>query len=116
MKTAAVIVAMFTFTVIANLMLKMGAVMGREAGGSWWVQLLNWRVVAGFASFGAAALFYTILLRTVALNVAQSFTAAQYIAVILASALVLAEPITATRWLGIALIACGILIVGWSQP
>jgi drug/metabolite transporter (DMT)-like permease len=105
---------MFTFTVIANLLLKTGAVMGRDAGGAWWEQLLNWRVVAGFASFGAAALFYTILLRTVPLNVAQSFTAAQYVAVILASALVLSEPINAARWVGIFLIAGGIAIVGWS--
>jgi drug/metabolite transporter (DMT)-like permease len=29
---------------------------------------------------------------------------------------VLAEPISAMRWLGIALIAGGIAIVGWSQP
>lgn len=114
MRTALVIVAMFTFTVIANLLLKTGAVMGREAGGFWWTQLLNWRIAAGFASFAAAAVFYTILLRSVALNVAQSFTAAQYVAVILASALVLSEPISAARWIGIALIACGIAIVGWS--
>jgi drug/metabolite transporter (DMT)-like permease len=89
--------------------------MGREAGGGWWAQLLNWRVVAGMASFGGAAIFYTILLRSLPLNVAQSFTAAQYIAVILASAVVLAEPISGPRWVGIALIACGIAIVAWSQ-
>jgi drug/metabolite transporter (DMT)-like permease len=47
--------------------------------------------------------------------VAQSVTAAQYIAVILASAVVLAEPISGPRWVGIALIACGIAIVAWSQ-
>jgi drug/metabolite transporter (DMT)-like permease len=115
MRTALVIVAMFTFTVTANLLLKTGAVMGRDAGGAWWEQLLNWRVVAGFASFGVAALFYTVLLRTVPLNVAQSFTAAQYVAIILASAVVLSEPISAARWLGIFLIASGIAIVGWSQ-
>jgi drug/metabolite transporter (DMT)-like permease len=116
MRAALVIVGMFTFTVIANLLLKMGAVSGRDAGGTWWNQLLNWRIAAGFASFAAAALFYTVLLRSVPLNVAQSFTAAQYVAVILASALVLSEPISAMRWLGIFLIAGGIAIVGWSQP
>ena len=115
MKTALVIVAMFACTVTANLLLKTGAVMGRDAGGAWWAQLLNWRIAAGFASFAGAAVFYTILLRSVPLNVAQSFTAAQYVAVILASALVLAEPINGVRWLGIALIASGIVLVGWSQ-
>ena len=87
-----------------------------DAGGAWWEQLLNWRIAAGFASFAVAALFYTIVLRSVPLNVAQSFTAAQFVAIILASAFVLSEPIGALRWLGIALIACGIAIVGWSQP
>lgn len=114
MRTILAVAGMVTFTVIANLLLKTGAVMGREAGGEWWEQLLNWRIAAGFGSFAAAALFYTIVLRTVPLNVAQSFTAAQFIAIILASALVLSEPISAARWIGIALIACGIAIVGWS--
>jgi drug/metabolite transporter (DMT)-like permease len=31
-----------------------------------------------------------------------------------ASALILSEPITGIRWIGIALIASGILVVGWS--
>ncbi|HEX3061057.1 MAG TPA: EamA family transporter [Usitatibacter sp.] len=115
MKTALAIAAMITFTVIANLLLKTGAVSGREAGGAWWEQLLNWRIVAGFGSFAVAALFYTIVLRDVPLNVAQSFTAAQFVAIVLASALVLGEPITGIRWAGMALIACGIAVVGWSQ-
>jgi undecaprenyl phosphate-alpha-L-ara4N flippase subunit ArnE len=105
---------MITFTVIANLLLKTGAVMGRAAGGAWWQQLFNWRIAGGYASFAVAAFFYTLLLRVVPLNVAQSFTAAQFIAIVLASTLVLAEPITAARWVGIALIASGIAIVGWS--
>ncbi len=114
MKTFLVAAGMIAFTVIANLLLKTGAVMGREAGGEWWTQLANWRVAAGFGSFAVAALFYTVLLRTVPLNVAQSFTAAQFIAIVLASALVLAEPITGIRWVGMALIAGGIVVVGWS--
>jgi drug/metabolite transporter (DMT)-like permease len=115
MRTALAIAAMITFTVIANLLVKTGAVIGRDAGGAWWEQLFNWRIVLGFASFAVAALFYTIVLRSVPLNVAQSFTAAQFVAIVLASALVLGEPITGIRWAGMALIACGIAIVGWSQ-
>jgi drug/metabolite transporter (DMT)-like permease len=115
MRTVMIIAAMITFTVVANLLLKTGAVMGRDAGGALWGQLLNWRIVAGLASFGSAALLYTILLRSLPLNVAQSFTAAQFIATIIASALVLSEPITGARWVGIALIASGIAVVGWSQ-
>jgi drug/metabolite transporter (DMT)-like permease len=115
MRTLLLSAGMIAFTVIANLLLKTGAVMGRDAGGVWWLQILNWRILAGFASFGVAALFYTLLLRTVPLNVAQSFTAAQFVAIILASALILGEPIDWVRWGGILLITCGIAIVAWSN-
>jgi drug/metabolite transporter (DMT)-like permease len=115
MRTALLIAGMIAFTVLANLLLKSGAVMGREAGGAWWGQLVNWRIVAGLGSFGVAGLLYTVVLRWLPLNVAQSFTAAQFVVTILASAVVLSEPITAARWVGIALIACGIAVVGWSQ-
>ena len=115
MKTLLTVAGMITFTVIANLLLKTGAVMGRESGGAWWEQVLNWRIAAGFASFAVAALFYTTVLRDVPLNLAQSFTAAQFVAIVLASALVLDEPISGMRWAGMGLIALGIAIVGWSQ-
>lgn len=115
MRIVLMVAAMITCTVAANLLLKTGAVMGREAGGALYAQLLNWRIIAGLASFGTAGLIYTVVLRTLPLNVAQSFTAAQFIVTILASALILAEPISALRWVGIAMIAGGIAVVGWSQ-
>lgn len=99
-------IAMISFTVLANLLLKTGAVAPH---------LLNWRVFAGLGSFALAACFYVLVLQWLPLNVAQSFAAAQFVAVILASALVLAEPIGAAQWTGITLIALGIAVVGWSQ-
>jgi drug/metabolite transporter (DMT)-like permease len=113
MRTALLVVAMMSCTVVANLLLKMGATAGREGGAPWWA--VNWRIAAGLACFGAAGLIYAVVLRFLPLNVAQSFTAAQFIATILASALVLAEPVTGMRWVGIALIASGILVVGWTH-
>lgn len=107
--------AMITLTVLANLLMKTGAVMGRDGGGEWWAQFLNWRLVGGFACFGLSAFIYIVLLRTLPLNVAQSFAAAQFIAVVLASALVLSEPIGPAQWIGITLITCGIAVVGWSR-
>lgn len=108
-------VAMVTFVVVANLLMKTGAVMGRDAGGSWLSQFANWRIIVGFVCFGLGALFYVFVLRSLPLNVAQSFAAAQFIAVILASALVLSEPISSAQWIGIVLIASGIATVGWSH-
>ena len=114
MKIVFTFLAMITFTVIANLLLKTGAVSG-EPGNGGLTHLLNWRVLVGLGSFGLAACFYILVLQWLPLNVAQSFAAGQFIAVILASAWLLSEPIAAGQWTGIALIAIGIAVVGWSQ-
>jgi drug/metabolite transporter (DMT)-like permease len=114
MKTLLMLLVMISFTVIANLLLKTGAVADGQ-GYAGLGHLLNWRVILGLASFGLAGCFYVVLLQWLPLNVAQSFAAAQFVAVILASAWLLAEPIRAGQWLGIALIASGIAVVGYSQ-
>lgn len=112
-KALLVFLAMISFTVAANLLLKTGAVAGGP--GQQLAHLLNWRVALGLASFGLAACFYIVILQWLPLNVAQSFAAAQFIAVILASTWLLSEPIGFSQWLGISLIAIGIAVVGWSQ-
>jgi drug/metabolite transporter (DMT)-like permease len=114
MKIVLAFIMMISFTVAANLLLKMGAVSSESAQGSI-TPLLNWRILLGLFSFGLAACFYILILQGLPLNVAQSFAAAQFIAVILASAWFLSEPIGNSQWLGITLITLGISIVGWSQ-
>lgn len=114
MKIALAFVAMISFTVLANLLMKTGAD-GLAGPGSLWVRLLSWKLVAGLAAFGVAALLYILILSWIPLNVAQSFAAAQFIAVILASRAVLGEPIGPAQWVGIVLIAGGIAVVGWSR-
>lgn len=114
MKTFLMFVVMIGCTVIANLLLKSGAT-ADEVRQTGLAGLLNWRVVLGLLAFGSAAMIYLLLLRWIPLNVAQSFAAAQFIAVILASAVVLSEPIRAGQWVGIALIALGITVVGWTR-
>jgi len=105
------IIGMISFTVLANILLKTGATLAPPGQ---FEQLLNWRITLGLCSFAVAACFYVLVLQWLPLNVAQSFTAAQFVAVILASALVLSEPIGPGQWLGISLIALGIVVVGWS--
>jgi len=111
MKTALLVASMITCTVLANLLLKTGATMARDADAAWWMQYVNWRVIAGLASFGVAGLVYTVVLRILPLNVALSFTAAQWVATVAASAFVLSEPIGGLRLAGIGLIAAGIAVV-----
>jgi len=113
MKVVLVLCGMVSFTVIANLLLKTGAIAGTPGQGIG--HLVNWRVLLGFVSFGVAACFYTALMQWVPLNVATSFAAAQFVAVIVAARFFLSEPIDWMQWAGIALIALGISLVGWSQ-
>ncbi|PYX56888.1 MAG: hypothetical protein DMG76_13490 [Acidobacteria bacterium] len=114
MKIVLTFLAMISFTVAANLLLKTGAVAGGPEPGGQFTHLVNWRVFLGLVSFGLAACFYILVLQWLPLNVAQSFAAAQFIAVILASTWILSEPIGTSQWVGISLIALGISIVGWS--
>ncbi len=102
--------AMIAFTVAANLMLKLGA--GVPEAQRVLFGLLGWKSAAGLALFGCGGIVYAFLLRQVPLNVAQSFTAAQFVGVIIAASLVLGEPISPARWLGIACICFGIFVVG----
>jgi len=109
-QVALVFVIMVMFTVGANIMLKLGT--GVPAPERWLFNLLGTNSLIGLALFGCAGLIYAWVLRAVPLDVAQSFVAAQFVAVIVASALLLAEPIPLVRWAGIALIVAGIVLVG----
>jgi drug/metabolite transporter (DMT)-like permease len=108
--TLAGFAAMIAFTVAANLMLKLGA--GVPEAQRVLFGLFGWESLAGLALFGCSGIVYAFLLRRVPLNVAVSFTAAQFVGVIIAASLVLGEPISPARWLGIACISFGILLVG----
>lgn len=102
---------MIGFTIAANLLLKIAA--GRTDLPALF-GLVNLYTVIGFGAYGCAGVVYAWLLKSLPLNVAQSFAAAQFIAVIVASALVLAEPIGLLRWVGIGMISAGIFVVAWS--
>jgi drug/metabolite transporter (DMT)-like permease len=105
--------AMISLTVTANLLMKTGAnlLIGKEI--NFLSFAVSWRLVLGLTAFGSAAIIYILILRWLPLNVAQSFAAAQFIAVILASWFFLSEPISLNQWFGIFIIVVGISIVGW---
>jgi drug/metabolite transporter (DMT)-like permease len=97
-------------TVAANLLLKAGAMVPAE--GRIFFGILGWQSVFGLTMFGLGGLIYAVLLRRVPLNVAQVFAAMQFIGVILAARVILGEPISALRWLGIGLTVLGLALVG----
>jgi drug/metabolite transporter (DMT)-like permease len=109
-KTVVGFAGMVSFTVAANLMLKVGASVPQAERILF--GMLGWKSAAGLALFGCSGLLYAFLLRSVPLNLAQVFTASQYVGVIIAAFLILGEPISPARWLGIACICVGTLLVG----
>jgi drug/metabolite transporter (DMT)-like permease len=108
-KTLAGFAGMISFTVAANLMLKIGA--AAPPADRVFFGILGWKSAAGLALCGCGGVLYAFLLRSVPLNLAQVFTAAQFIGVVLAASVVLGEPISAVRWIGIACVTFGILLV-----
>jgi undecaprenyl phosphate-alpha-L-ara4N flippase subunit ArnE len=113
MKIFFAFVVMISCTVVANLLMKTGAANIGNAG-EWW-KILNLRISLGLAFFGCALLIYVLILHRLPLNVAQSFASAQFIAVILAAALVLGEPVQPMQWIGISFITLGIALIGWTK-
>jgi multidrug transporter EmrE-like cation transporter len=112
MKAAFPLVTMIGCTVVANLLMKLGS---QDAPSPFLLGLLPWRTAGGLIAFGCAGLLYATALRFLALNVAQSYAAIQFMAVIVASRLILGEPIAFMRWAGISMIALGIIVVALSE-
>jgi len=105
-------VLMIACTVIGNIFMKLGASVPfaeRPLFG-----IVAWQSCAGVAVFAAAVIIYSIVLQWMPLNVAQSFAAFQFVAVIVASAWFLGGRRSIVNKLGIALIVAGILAVGMS--
>lgn len=109
------ILASMSFTVIGNLLLKTG-VQYPGVSTIWPLNLLNARTMLGALSFCFAMVFYMMVLKRTALNLAQAIFALQFVLVIIAANVILHEPIGGQRWLGIGLIAAGLFVVSLSSP
>jgi drug/metabolite transporter (DMT)-like permease len=72
------------------------------------------RLWIGLFLFGISALFWLVVLTRLPLSVAYPFVGVTYIAVVFWSRFVLGESVPALRWMGVALIAFGIAVVGFS--
>ena len=112
--TLLILTGQVVLTVGANLLVKTGSQIG-VVQNSAIMGLLNLTTLAGLLCFGGSFALYAFLLQRLPLNLAQSFLAVQFIAVIVASAVILGEPISALRWAGIGLIFLGIAAVAITQ-
>ena len=72
------------------------------------------QVVIGIAIFAASAAFWLVVLSRVPLSFAYPFAGVVYVLTTVFSRFILHEHVPAARWLGIALIIIGIVVVGQS--
>ena len=113
MKTTLGISGVILFCIAANVLLKVGA--SQPAEQRFMFGLIGWHALGGFVCWGLAALLYAWVLQWLPLNVARSLLALQFVGIIFACKVFLDEPIDPLRWLGIALIFAGILVVGFAS-
>ncbi len=106
-------------TACANVLQKKA--MQSLAGPAAWSAEQLWRLAAspylwaGLLCWGLSLLAYLVLLSRLPLNVATSIAALNFVAVLLASRLVLGEPIPPLRLVGFACILLGMAIVAFTQ-
>jgi drug/metabolite transporter (DMT)-like permease len=72
------------------------------------------RLWAGLTLFGISAVFWLVVLSKVPLSFAYPFVGLSYIVIVLVARVVLHEHVPPLRWLGVAIVATGIAIVGLS--
>lgn len=72
------------------------------------------RLWAGLFLFGISSLFWLVVLSRVPLSVAYPFVGISYVFVVGFARFVLHENVPASRWLGVAVVALGIAIIGLS--
>jgi drug/metabolite transporter (DMT)-like permease len=71
-------------------------------------------VLAGLALYGLGALAWIVVLSRLDLNVAYPFLALNFVLITIISRVVLSETVPELRWVGIAFICLGILLVARS--
>ena len=111
--TSVLVLASASCTVLANLLLKLST-QHQGIGSIWPLTLLNARVAAAASAFGMAFIFYAMILKRLPLSMAQAILSMQFVLVILAAYVLLDEQIGLVRWLGIALMAVGLVVIGFS--
>lgn len=118
----ALLIVSVSFAVAGQLTLKsamtevgrIGASEVRSVGHTVGRALREPRLWIGLGLFGVSSLFWLVVLSRVPLSLAYPFVGISYVVVVGFSALVLHERVPLLRWVGVAVIVAGIIIVGLS--
>lgn len=76
----------------------------------------TWQVILGLVLFVLSAVSWLIVISRVPLSFAYPFVGITYVLLVLFSKFVLKEQVPSLRWLGVALIVTGIVLVGRTTP
>ncbi|MDQ3956850.1 MAG: EamA family transporter [Actinomycetota bacterium] len=118
----ALVVVSVCFAVAGQLTLKaamdrvgrIGSAQVSEAGETIGRALREPRLWTGLILFGISSVFWLVVLSRVPLSVAYPFVGISYIFVVGFARFVLHENVPASRWVGVAVVALGIAIIGLS--
>ena len=72
------------------------------------------RLWLGMFLFGVSGMFWLVVLSRVPLSLAYPFVGLSYVAVVLLSRFILGEQVPALRWIGVLVVAAGLVIIGLS--
>lgn len=78
--------------------------------------LRTWQVIAGLAVFVMSAMSWLVVMSRVPLSFAYPFVGITYVLLALFGKFVIHEHVPNLRWLGVALIVVGIVVVGKTSP
>ncbi|MDY0040093.1 MAG: EamA family transporter [Desulforhabdus sp.] len=76
-----------------------------------WTWITNYRVLGGMTLYGISAVLFIVALKYGNLSVLYPVIATSYVWVALISFKILNEPLSAPKWLGIALILGGVMLI-----
>jgi multidrug transporter EmrE-like cation transporter len=76
----------------------------------------TWQVVVGLAVFGLSAVSWLVVVSRVPLSFAYPFVGITYVLLALFGKFVLHEHVPTIRWIGVALVVAGIIVVGKTSP
>lgn len=112
----ALLVAVMVASASGQFFLKLGANQLSPAQALPLLQMFTspWLIV-GLGFYGLGAISYISLLSRLPLSIVAPATAASYILSVLIGAIAFREVIPFTRWLGLALIIIGVLLVVWKR-
>lgn len=99
-----------------QLLLKLGAlklavIEAPNFIGRFWAAVTIPELVLGLGAYGLSAIAYILLLTRVKLSIAAPSTALIYVFSVLIGIFIFKEPASALRLLGLAFIACGVVLV-----